>query len=75
MSGTDEAYHKYHILQGSCLGRSLGCLLRLGTAALWQHRLVTGTIKANQRENGKQEEKINKGQREGGEASLDNPNH
>lgn len=35
---------KYHILQGLCLGNSLGCLLGLGTAEVWERRLVTGTV-------------------------------
>lgn len=48
VNGSGEApgrasYHKYHIQQGWCLGRSPGCLLGLGTAGVWPHRLLTGT--------------------------------
>lgn len=37
------SYHKYHIPQGWCLGRSRGCLLGQSTAEVWPHRLVNGT--------------------------------
>lgn len=58
MSGTDEtpgktSYRKYHILQGLCLGNSLGCPLGLETAEVWERRLVTGTEGANQRAGGR----------------------
>lgn len=41
------SYHKYHIQQGWCLGSKLGCLLGLGIAGVWAHRLLTDTRDTN----------------------------
>lgn len=54
VSGLGEAlgrasYRKYHIQQDWCLGRSLGCLLGLGIAGVWPHRLLTGTTKTKKK--------------------------
>lgn len=61
VSGSGEAlgrasYHKYHIQLGWCLGRSPGCLLGLGIAGVWPHRLLTGTKETKKREQGRHQE-------------------